>query len=176
MPAASLPDRLVKVLSHYTQQPSSSSTLSEPETKVRRFSILSLLLTLITTINSGHPTLNDPDISRQRLQRPEGGRPHVMEAVLALLVRSTEILACMTYGGTGRPTEVLAVQQGDLEERYQHSEGGLKVAAITNGDVKRQPLYKAQSKGKELSDYYVLVQPGQSLRDWTQGEAGAGAG
>ena len=120
----------------------------------QRFSILSLLLTLITAINSGHPTLGDVlQVVQQKNQSEQRGRleirPHIMEAVLAMLVQESEILACMTYGLEPQPTRILAAQQphqtvrdsqqltgDDLDEleQYRYEERSpLRIAAITNG-------------------------------------------
>jgi hypothetical protein len=72
-----------------------------------------------------------------------------MEAVLAVLVQESEILACMTYGLEPQPTRILAAQQphqtvrdsqqltgDDLDEleQYRYEEcSPLRIAAITNG-------------------------------------------
>ena len=122
------------------QSSQSESRTPEPTTDpailYQRFSILSLLLTLITTINRGHPTLSGLDVVQKNEvdQSDQHGytRPHIMEAVLAVLVKDSEVVACMTYG----PTGIVAIQQHltEEDEEYRFYEGsGLRVAAITNG-------------------------------------------
>ena len=138
--------------------------------KWKKFSILSLLVTLIATINYGHPSLNG-SVNPQRLIRPEmeDRRPHIMEALLSLLVRKTEIMACMTYGPT---SAIVALEQGgqaqgeqiaqakeapsdDLDEpthRPGKSQNGFRIAAFENGD--------ARVPG---GGHYMLEQCGKSL-------------
>jgi hypothetical protein len=109
----------------------------------QRFSILSLLLTLITTINHGHPTLRvvQKNLQDQSDQRGRQVRPHVIEAVLAVLVRDIEVLACMTYGRELQPTGIVAIQQPmqnlvlEDEEEYRFDEGSnpFRLTAIANG-------------------------------------------
>ena len=156
-------------------QLSESSCTPEPPSEAailhHRFSILSLLLTLITTINSGHPTLsNGVDVVQQKDQSEQHGkleiRPHIMEAVLAVLVQESEILACMTYGTEPRPTRILAAQQpqqtvkdsqqptrddSDELEQYRYEESSpLRVAAIANGLLLKMGGKKSREATKNI--------------------------
>jgi hypothetical protein len=154
----------------------SSRTISEPPSKAailhQRFSILSLLLTLITTINHGHPTLNGVDVVQQKNQSEQHGqpRPHIMEAVLAILVRESEVLACMMYGRESRPTKILAAQQpqsaGDSQQparglqqpteedeidQYRYEESSpFRIAAITNGLLLKMGGKKSEEATKNM--------------------------
>jgi hypothetical protein len=129
----------------------------------RRFSILSLLLTLVTTINNGHPTLNGSGVVRQRLDRSKDSNSQlIMESILAVLVKNTEVMACMTYQRRGkvglgvRTQAIVTVQDEELEARTDNSKHGLSVATMANGDL----------EGAEQPEHYALVEDGTSLLDW----------
>jgi len=118
----------------------------------QRFSILSLLLTLVAAINSGHPTLIGSGVVRQRLHRGKDNKAQlVMDSILAVLVKDTEVMACMTYrrrrGKAGiRTKAVVTIQEQE----------GLAVATMTNGSL----------EGDEQPDHYALVPTGTSLLNW----------
>jgi hypothetical protein len=103
-----------------------------------RFSILTLLLTLVTALNHGHPTLD----VKQKSDRERQTRPHIMEALLAVLVQDSQILACMAYGnGGGLVVRDQGAERvtGDepADEHYRIPEGPslLRIATINNGEL-----------------------------------------
>jgi len=82
-------------------RPPSGALKPEQDILHQRFIILSLVLTLVTTLNYGHPILQGLEQRSGRDNRQRQTRPHIMEALLAILVKDTQILACMTYGNRG---------------------------------------------------------------------------
>ena len=70
----------------------------EEDKNHQRFSILSLLLTLVAVINGGHLMLIGSGVVRQRLHQGKDNKAQlVMDSILAILVKDTEVMACMTY-------------------------------------------------------------------------------
>jgi hypothetical protein len=132
----------VDSLSPHVQEPQSPESQSpEPQSQIKilheRFSILTLLLMLVTMLNYGHPTLEGFK-QRSKSDCQQQTCPHIMEALLAILVMDTQILAGMTYGNGGvviqkEPADRLT---GDdpANEQYHIPNGKLfQIATINNG-------------------------------------------
>ena len=70
----------------------------EEDENHQMFSILSLLLTLVAVINGRHPMLIGSGVVCQRLHQGKDNKAQlVMDSILAILVKDTEVMACMTY-------------------------------------------------------------------------------
>jgi hypothetical protein len=173
-------------LSPHVQEPQSPEPQSQMKILHERFSILSLLLTLVTTLNYGHPTLEgfEQRSNRNRQQN----RPHIMEALLAILVMDTQILACMTYGNGGvviqkEPADRLTGDE-PADEQYHVPEGKLfQIATINNGQNSgsavnskpRQASKDVKQKIKSGLNRLLGKKPGGATQDQIEGQEAGGA-
>ena len=105
-----------------------------------------------------------------------------MEALLAILVQDTQILACMTYGNRGLVVQnQLADELADMpdDEQYHIPEGPklLQIATVNNGDLggssgKVRRVLKGKKKGvvSVLKNILRGKKPGDATQDQVQGQ------